>query len=81
MKRIHILSSSISVSNSIFPILILKSVRTTVEERAVKDVFPVDEIAEAFKATVPLVVAESFVHALPLITSKAKIEIFSCLIF
>jgi hypothetical protein len=54
MKRDTYLSSSISVSNSIFPILILKSVRTTVEaaERAVKDVFPVDEIAEAFKATV-----------------------------
>jgi hypothetical protein len=71
---ISYLSSSISVSNSIFPILILKSVRTTVEvtaERVVKDVFPVVETDEAFKATVPLVVAESFVHALAIINKQS----------
>jgi hypothetical protein len=38
--------------------------------------FPVVETDEAFKATVP-VVAESFVHALAIITSKANVEIFS----
>jgi hypothetical protein len=71
-----------SVSNSIFPILILKSVKTTVEAavRAVKEVLPVVDIAEAFKVTFPSE-AESFVQELTISASKAKIEIFFIIVF
>jgi len=43
--------------------------------RAVKDVLPVEETAEAFNVTLPSEV-ESFVQELMASTSKAKIEIF-----
>jgi hypothetical protein len=82
MKRIHIISIILHICFKFdISILILKSVRTTVEvaaERAVKDVLPVDEAG--FKATVPLVVDESFTCT-AIITSKAKIEIFSFVSF
>jgi hypothetical protein len=78
MKRIHIISIILHICFKFdISILILKSVRTTVEvaaERAVKDVLPVDEAG--FKATVPLVVDESFVHALPLSRVKLRLKFF-----
>jgi hypothetical protein len=80
MKRIHIISIILHICFKFdISILILKSVRTTVEvtaERAVKDVLPVDEIAEAFKATVPLVVDESFCMHSPLSRVKLRLKFF-----
>jgi hypothetical protein len=48
--------------------------------RAVK-VFPVVEKAGAFKATVPLVVDESFVHTLATIKVKLRLNFFSFVLF
>jgi hypothetical protein len=43
--------------------------------------FPVVEKAEAFKATVPLVVDESFVQALIIMTSNTKTAVFIMIFF